>query len=122
MTASRSQASSPLIVALLGSSVAGGQYISAKATQDALFLATLRIAFRGLHTDDQVLRGTSLEYLQSVLPPDIRDQLWPFLENQHSPEIPRPGDATLAALLRSNESIRINLEELRKRAARRVNS
>jgi len=90
----------------------------------ALVLPTepLRIAFLGLHTDDQVLRGTSLEYLQSVLPPDIRDQLWPFLENQHSPEIPRPGDATLAALLRSNESIRINLEELRKRAARRVNS
>lgn len=82
----------------------------------------LRIAFRGLHTDDPVLRGTSLEYLQSVLPPDIRDQLWPFLEDQRGPKMPRPGEDTLAALLRSNESIRINLEELRKRAARRVNS
>ena len=81
----------------------------------------LRIAFRGLHTDDPVLRGTSLEYLQSVLPPDIRGQLWPFLEDK-GPRLPRPGDETLAALLRSNESIRINLEDMRKRAARRVDS
>jgi hypothetical protein len=82
----------------------------------------LRIAFRGLHTDDPVLRGTSLEYLQTVLPPDIRDQLWPFLEDRRGPKLPRPGDETLAALLRSNESIRINLEDMRKRAARGVDS
>jgi hypothetical protein len=41
----------------------------------------LRIAFRGLHSDDQRLRGTALEYLESVLPRDVRDRLWPFLEN-----------------------------------------
>ena len=39
MTAPRPQSGSPLIVALLGSSAAGGQYISAEATRDALFLA-----------------------------------------------------------------------------------
>ena len=44
----------------------------------------LQIAFRGLHTDDQNLRGTALEYLEGVLPPAIRDRLWPFLED-HAP-------------------------------------
>ena len=35
----------------------------------------LQIAYRGLHTTDPVLRGTALEYLEGVLPPDIRDRL-----------------------------------------------
>ena len=78
----------------------------------------LRIAFRGLHTDDESLRGTALEYLESVLPPDIRDRLWPFLEERRRPgKIPRPRDETLANLLRSNGSIRANLEELKTRDA-----
>lgn len=40
----------------------------------------LRVAYRGLHSADQGLRGTALEYLESVLPPEIRDRLWPLLE------------------------------------------
>lgn len=40
----------------------------------------LRVAFRGLHSDDQRLRGTALEYLESVLPREVRDRLWRFLE------------------------------------------
>ncbi len=42
----------------------------------------LQIALRGLHADDQNLRGTALEYLESVLPPTIREPLWPFLEDR----------------------------------------
>jgi hypothetical protein len=86
----------------------------------ALVLPTepLRIAFRGLHTDDQSLRGTALEYLDSVLPHEIRDRLWPFLEDRRRPDkARRPHQETLADLLRSNESIRANLEELKRRAA-----
>ena len=49
----------------------------------------LRIAFRGLHTDDPVLRGTSLEYLENVLPHDIRDRLWPFLGDPRGDRPPR---------------------------------
>jgi hypothetical protein len=80
----------------------------------------LRIAFRGLHTDDEGLRGTALEYLESVLPEDIRDRLWPFLEVRRQPGIvQRPREETLANLLRSNGSIRANLEELKARAAAR---
>jgi hypothetical protein len=75
----------------------------------------LRIAFRGLHTDDPRLRGTALEYLEGVLPPRIREQLWPFLEDRRpSPSREtRPRDEILADLLRSHESSMINLEELR---------
>ena len=78
----------------------------------------LRIAFRGLNTDDQWLKGTALEYLESVLPHDIRDRLWPFLEVRPVPgKIRRPGEETLADLLRSHQSIRANLETLKRRAA-----
>jgi hypothetical protein len=84
----------------------------------ALVLPTtpLQIAFRGLHTNDQALRGTALEYLEGVLPPDIRDRLWPFLGDRPVRRTQgRSRDEILADLLRSNESIMINLEELRKR-------
>ncbi len=40
----------------------------------------VRAALRGLHTDDDRLSGTALEYLDGVLPPAIRDRLWPSLE------------------------------------------
>ncbi len=84
----------------------------------ALVLPTkpLRLAFRALHTDDQGLRGTALEYLETTLPHDIRDRLWRFLEDPRPPgTVPRPDEQALADLLRSHESIRINLDELKKR-------
>ena len=91
----------------------------------ALVLPTepLRIAFRGLHTDDQALRGTALEYLDSVLPHEIRDRLWLFLEDRRLPgKVRRPREETLGDLLRSHESIRLNLEELKRRDAARRNT
>ena len=77
----------------------------------------LRIAFRGLHTEDPGLRGTALEYLEGVLPPPIRERLWPFLEDtRRASSVPaRPRDEILADLLRSHESIVLNLEELQRR-------
>jgi hypothetical protein len=78
----------------------------------------LQIAYRGLHTNDPVLRGTALEYLEGVLPPDIREHLWPFLgDDPKRPAHGRSRDEILADLLRSNESIVLNLEELRRRTA-----
>ena len=77
----------------------------------------LRIAFRGLHTDDQNLRGTALEYLEGVLPPDIRERLWPFLDDPRPERTGgRPREEILEDLLRSNQSINLNLEELKRRA------
>jgi hypothetical protein len=76
----------------------------------------LRIAFRGLHTDDQSLRGTALEYLEGVLRPDIRDRLWPFLEDSRPKSAGgRPREQVLEDLLRSNQSIRLNLEDMQRR-------
>jgi len=74
----------------------------------------LRVAFRGLHTDDAQLRGTALEYLEATLPGDIRRALWPFLEDHRRRGAPvRPTDTVLRDLLESNQSIVINLEKLR---------
>jgi ATP:ADP antiporter, AAA family len=81
--------------------------------------APLQIAYRGLHTSDANLRGTALEYLESVLPPDIRRRLWPFLGDAPAGVVAADGRAreeVLNDLLRSNESILMNLEELRRRA------
>ena len=62
------------------------------------------------------LRGTALEYLEGVLPQDLSQRLWPFLgREQQAPRDVRARDEILADLLRSNESIMLNLEELRKR-------
>lgn len=66
--------------------------------------APLQIAFRSLHSADERLRGTALEYLEGVLPRPIRQRLWPFLE-------PRPAvramsrAAIVADLLRLNASV-----------------
>jgi hypothetical protein len=48
----------------------------------ALPAEPLRIALHAVQTDDPELRGTALEYLESILPPDVRAQLWPFLEGK----------------------------------------
>src|SRR5262245_19793800 len=61
----------------------------------------LQIAFRSLHTDDEYLRGTALEYLESVLPARIRQRLWPFLEKQQTARRTRPRNEVVAELLRS---------------------
>jgi hypothetical protein len=76
----------------------------------------LQIAYRGLQTSDRALRGTALEYLEEVLPPDIRKGLWPFLGDDGPERLgeARSRDDVLADLLRSNESIELNLKEIRR--------
>ncbi len=77
----------------------------------------LQVAFRSLHTDDQYLQGTALEYLEGVLPPAIRKGLWPFIERGSLKRSTRPRDQVIAELLRSNQSVALNLEELRLRTS-----
>ena len=80
----------------------------------------LQIALRGLHVEDQNLRGTALEYLESVLPPAIREPLWPFLEDRRpAGRTVRPREEILADLVRSNHSIMLNLEEIKRRRLKR---
>jgi hypothetical protein len=79
----------------------------------------LQIAYRGLHTSDPGLRGTALEYLEGVLPPDIRGRLWPFLGTSTPVDVGARGrDEILADLLRSNDSIVMNLQEIRRRSGK----
>lgn len=81
----------------------------------------LRVAYHGLHTTDRNLRGTALEYLESVLPERVRARLWPFLEpeGRHSQGITqsRHADQVLHDLLASRESIVLALAEIRKRGS-----
>jgi HEAT repeat protein len=79
--------------------------------------APLRLAYRALQTDDPYLRGTALEYLESVLPESIRVPLWPFLEQTDRPKrAPRPSGEVVRELLASQESIVLALAAVRQRA------
>lgn len=78
---------------------------------------TLRLAFHSLNTGDQHLRGTALEYLETVLPERVWDKLWPLLDpGQTAP--PRSADAghALRELLASRETIGLALLEARRRS------
>lgn len=79
--------------------------------------APLRIAYKGLLTDDAILRGTGLEYLESVLPRDIWNGLHPHLDaTGKMTGSGRSQDEALDKLLRSSHSIDVSLEEIRKQA------
>jgi hypothetical protein len=76
----------------------------------------LRVAFHGLHTEDAQLRGTALEYLVTVLPEQVREKLWPFLEGESRP-VPRgrSPEQALEELLASRQSIVLALAAARER-------
>ena len=72
----------------------------------------LRIAFRGIEADDAHLRGTSLEYLDSLLPAEIRDPIWPFLTREPAKHLPpRPREEIVEDLLKSSMYLEIQPEE-----------
>jgi hypothetical protein len=64
----------------------------------ALPAEPLRIALHAVQTDDPELRGTALEYLESILPPDVRAQLWPLLEGEAAAPAAVPLPAAAAAV------------------------
>ncbi len=78
----------------------------------------LHTAYRALHTDDAALRGTALEYLESILPARIHRTLLPHVEDRpRSPAPARPREEVLRALLLSHRSIQMNLERIRQSIA-----
>jgi len=86
----------------------------------ALDKKPLQVAFQGLHTDDVILRGTALEYLETALPEDLRENLWTFLEDKRGGHVPsRTRDEILDSLMNSHQSIEINLAKLRERLRER---
>lgn len=80
----------------------------------------LKIAFKGLHTTDPLLRGTALEYLETTLPPEIRKALWPYLEDNRPRRAgpTRAPEQVLNDLLDSSASIVIRLDEIRREGRR----
>ncbi|WP_437631888.1 hypothetical protein [Sorangium sp. So ce854] len=64
----------------------------------------LEIAYRALHADDAHLRGTAIEYLENVLPPPIRESLWPYLGiGTTAPAEPRAAEEPRAEEPRAEE-------------------
>lgn len=75
---------------------------------------TVMIAFHGVHTSDPYLRGTALEYLEAVLPEELRRKLWPFLEvEEGAMPTRRNADQAVQQLLASRESIMLALDRVR---------
>jgi len=76
---------------------------------------SIRLAFRALHTEDAKLRGVALEYLDSVLPKSLREQLAAQIEGPVA--IPArtgtPAEEALANLMDESPSIIARLEDLR---------
>ena len=72
----------------------------------------VRLAHRGLLSTDPGLRGTALEYLESVLPPRVRDGLWPYLEERPGQRKPVSQEQALERLMSANPSIAIPLRDL----------
>ena len=64
---------------------------------------SIRIAFKALHEQDARLRGTALEYLETVLPDEVRDAVWPFLGEARPMRPARPANEILADLVDSRE-------------------
>jgi ATP:ADP antiporter, AAA family len=72
----------------------------------ALPAEPVRTAFHGLWSDDQAFRGVALEYLENVLPTDIREEIWKVLAIEVSPieRVRRSVDDIRAELLRSHRA------------------
>jgi ATP/ADP translocase len=65
---------------------------------------SIRLAFKALHQDDARLRGTALEYLETVLPDEIRDAVWPYLGEARPRRPARPASEILADLSKAREA------------------
>jgi len=69
----------------------------------------LRVALHAVQAEDTSLRGMALEYLESILPPDVRAQLWPLLDASSDAE-------ARASVSQSDPELRSSqlMEELRR--------
>lgn len=73
----------------------------------------IKIAFRALHTDNKTLRGLVAEYLDSILPPNIRERLWIMVEPRLAKKRQdgESGREALDKLLRSHESLMLMIDK-----------
>ena len=60
----------------------------------------------------------ALEYLESVLPPDVRDVLWPLLaDDQPRPPLALPRKEAITRLVEAHPSILLNLQQRARRVS-----
>ena len=73
-------------------------------------------AFRALHQDDRMFRGLALEYLENILPDDMRRRLWVILGEPTQEEDTKSGmhQKALEELLVTDARLVRVLKELRK--------
>lgn len=65
----------------------------------------VQIAYRALRSEDRAMRGTALEYLENVLPEDVRGALWPHLDAHVRDRPRRAPDEVVADLMRSSDRL-----------------
>lgn len=70
----------------------------------------VRQAFRALQADGTRVKGVALEYLDSILPKDLRKELTAYLEGLLPPPSNVPSEEAVAQLLDENPSIMHRLE------------
>jgi len=81
----------------------------------ALEREPVRIAARSFTTEDAYVRGTALEYLETVLPARLFSALRPLLAAPGPPSTRRRSPAEVRAdLIRAGTTMTVSLEELRK--------
>jgi hypothetical protein len=72
------------------------------------------IAARAFATDDAYVRGTALEYLETVLPAPLFSAFQPLLTTTPAPVRRREPAAARAELLRAGATMTVSLDELRR--------
>ena len=81
----------------------------------ALEREPVRIAARSFSTDDAYLRGTALEYLETVLPARVFSVMGPLLAiSSPPPERKRTAADARAELLRAGTTMMVSRDELRR--------
>ncbi|MEO5923691.1 MAG: hypothetical protein ABIR70_07695 [Bryobacteraceae bacterium] len=69
----------------------------------------LKVAFRALHSDDRLLRGLGLEYLETAMPAGVFRLFSAMIEPDSQPVTGRPAHDALQALMASQQSIQMQL-------------
>ncbi len=71
----------------------------------------VKIAFRALHTEDKALQGLAIEYLNSVLPVQLREHLWVVIGLQAPVQDQDTHRDPLGELLQSHESLMLRIDK-----------
>jgi len=84
----------------------------------ALEREPVRIAARAFMTDDAYVRGTALEYLETVLTPRLFSAMKPLLAGTHQPPARRRSATEVRDdLIRAGATMTVSLDELRRQLA-----